>query len=290
MFIPSKVTDNKFLGDDYVANLFQVGSEQLVRAWLEGDWSVIDGAFFDCWSTDKHVLRPFTIPAEWTRFRSADWGSASPFSVGWWAIVGDDYDIAASVSEARRTLPRGALIRYREWYGASSPNTGLKLTAEQVADGIVSREKSDPKLVYGVIDPSAFKEDGGPSIGERINVVLQKAKLTGFREADNARVSQRGAMGGWDQLRARLVGDKERPLIYCFSTCMDSIRTIPALQHDRDKPEDLDTNTEDHAADDWRYGCMSRPYMRAAVKEEKKSPSGYAPMKSAAKPDDWKSF
>lgn len=40
MFIPSKVTDNKFLGDEYVANLFQVGSSQLVRAWLEGDWSV----------------------------------------------------------------------------------------------------------------------------------------------------------------------------------------------------------------------------------------------------------
>src|SRR6185312_7227400 len=37
IFIPSRVTDNRFLGDDYVANLYQVGSPELVRAWLEGD-------------------------------------------------------------------------------------------------------------------------------------------------------------------------------------------------------------------------------------------------------------
>jgi hypothetical protein len=62
-----------------------------------------------------------------------------------------------------------------------------------------------------------------------------------FRRADNARVPQRGAMGGWDQMRGRMLGESERPMIYCFSTCVDSIRTIPALQHDKDRPEDLDT-------------------------------------------------
>jgi hypothetical protein len=52
-------------------------------------------------------------------------------------------------------------------------------------------------------------------------------------------------MGGWDQLRARLVGDNEgRPMVVCFDTCLDSIRTIPALQHDAARPEDLDTDTE----------------------------------------------
>jgi hypothetical protein len=35
-------------------------------------------------------------------------------------------------------------------------------------------------------------------------------------------------MGGWDQLRARLVGDKEgRAMIVTFSTCADSIRAVP---------------------------------------------------------------
>jgi hypothetical protein len=68
-----------------------VGSDTLVRAWLEGDWTVIEGAYFDCWRYEQHVPEPFEVPAHWARFRSMDWGSAKPFSVGWWAIVGDDH-------------------------------------------------------------------------------------------------------------------------------------------------------------------------------------------------------
>src|SRR5262245_22818593 len=41
----------------------------------------------------------------------------------------------------------------------------------------------------------------------------------------------------------------------------DFIRTVPALQHDPDRPEDLNTAGEDHIADECRYACMSRPYI-----------------------------
>ncbi len=51
-------------------------------------------------------------------------------------------------------------------------------------------------------------------------------------------------------------------MIYFFSTCTDSIRTLPALQHDPVKAEDVDTEQEDHAPDEIRYACMSRPYVR----------------------------
>src|SRR5262249_33608614 len=61
IFIPSKVSDNKYLDDRYVASLYQVGSADLVRAWLEGDWSVIEGAFFDGWS-GKNIVAPFAVP------------------------------------------------------------------------------------------------------------------------------------------------------------------------------------------------------------------------------------
>ena len=253
VYIPSRVADNKFLGESYVSQLKASGSAQLVKAWLEGDWSVIDGAFFDCWDSSKHVIRPFEIPADWLRFRSADWGFARPFSVGWWAVVGDDYG----------SIPRGAIIRYREWYGAETPNVGLRLTAEAVAQGILAREKGD-KIAYGVLDPAAFAQDGGPSIAER----MMRVGVT-FRRADNKRVSQLGAIGGWDQMRNRMVGVDGVPMIYCFSTCTDSIRTIPALQHDADKPEDLDTDGEDHAGDEWRYACMSRPWTPAKAEAPK---------------------
>jgi hypothetical protein len=273
VYIPSRVADNKFLGESYVQQLKASGSEQLVKAWLEGDWNVIDGAFFDCWDTAKHVVRPFAIPEDWLRFRSADWGSARPFSVGWWAVAADDFEIArdshgaeqtSPFGDAVRIIPRGAIVRYREWYGRKGPNEGLKLTAEEVAQGILAKEQPGEKIAYSVLDPAAFAVDGGPSIAERM---MRVGAL--FRRADNKRVSQLGALGGWDQMRQRMKGEDGRPMIYCFSTCTDSIRTIPALQHDPDKPEDLDTDGEDHAADEWRYGCMSRPYQPMKATEKK---------------------
>lgn len=250
VFIPSKLPDNRFLGADYVANLHMSGSPELVRAWLEGDWNVVQGAFFPEFGP-QHIIAPQSLPDHWLRFRAMDWGSARPFCVGWYAV--SDGELSA--------FPRGALIKYREWYGSpGQPNVGLKMTAEQVADGIKERE-SRGEVSYGRADPSMFAQDGGPSLAERM-----MGRGIVFAPADNKRVAQRGAMGGWDQLRARLVGEDNRPMIYFFATCRDTIRTLPALQHDADKPEDLDTESEDHAADETRYACMSRPYIPAQAK------------------------
>lgn len=261
-YIPARLEDNPSMSDDdpgYEMRLEGLGSATLVKAMRWGDWDVIEGAFFDCWDPRRHVVRPFTVPDHWMRFRSGDWGSAKPFSFGWWAVVSDPYRAGDVL------LPRGCLVRYREWYGCQpgKPNTGLKLHAEEVGKGIWDREQIDPRMSYGVLDPAAFSEDGGPSIHERM--ADGSGGKVDFIRADNARVSGRGAMGGWDQMRARLVGDDEgNPMVVCFSTCVDSTRTIPALQHDPDRPEDLDSDMEDHAADEWRYGCMSRPWVKNA--------------------------
>ncbi len=47
--------------------------------------------------------------------------------------------------------------------------------------------------------------------------------------------------------------------MYVFSNCKAFIRTIPLMTYHRVRPEDLDTQKEDHAADEWRYLCMARP-------------------------------
>lgn len=264
LFVRSRLADNKILlGADpnYGERLNGLGNANLVRAWLEGDWNVIAGAFFPEFSTDVHVVRPMDLPSHWLRFRAADWGSAKPFAIGWFAVSD------GTLPE----FPRGALIQYREWYGMKPEqiNVGLKLTAEEVAEGIRSREQGDI-LSHGmsVLDPAAFANDGGPSIAERM--AREPYKVI-FRRADNKRVSQQGALGGWDQLRQRLKGD-DRPMIYFFSTCEHSIRTLPALQHDPDRAEDVDTDAEDHAGDMVRYACMARPWIKDVPKS---SPARY---------------
>lgn len=248
VFIPSKVQDNRILLQNdptYVLRLRQVGSDSLVRAWLTGDWDIVEGAFFDEFGS-QHILDSSEwlakIPRNAPRFRALDWGSAKPFSVGWYAV-----------SDGNWGLPRGALLKYREWYGAKGPNVGLKMDAVLVAQGIKEREQGD-LIKYGVADPSIFIRDGGPSIGE-----LMAMKGCMWLKADNKR------QPGWEQLRYRLVGVSGRPMIYFLDTCQDTIRTLPLLQHDERDPEDVDTEGEDHAGDETRYACMSRPWIPTEV-------------------------
>jgi hypothetical protein len=287
VFIPSRIQDNRLLlanDPGYINRLHLVGSDQLVQAWLDGDWNAIEGAFFDHWSL-RNIIDPIPIPKDWKRFRSGDWGFAKPFSIGWWAIVGDDTPVRPGL-----VLPRGAMLRYREWYGCKDdqPNVGLRLTAEEVGAGIKQRQDDAKEVIPdGVMDPSAFAEDGGPSIAERMG-----KSGAWFSRADNKRVAASGALGGWDMMRHRIKGESpDRPMIACFSTCIHSIRTIPSLQHDPDRPEDLDTEAEDHAADEWRYACMSRPWMPPIKDTTKpKNPSGYRTQQEYERPDDWKTY
>lgn len=255
VYIPSRVEHNQILlrqDPKYVNRLHLVGSPQLVKAWLEGDWNVIEGAFFPEFGT-QHVIRPFTIPEHWARIRAADWGSARPFSVGWYAVSDGSVD----------GIARGCLVKYREWYGIKDNqyNVGIKLTAEEVDAGVKFRDGKE-KILDAVMDPSAFAQDGGPSISERM-------PFSNWRRADNSRVQKQGALGGWDQLRQRLKGNEDGPLILFFSTCVHTIRTIPALQHDDLRAEDVDTESEDHAADETRYACMSRPITKDMPGEPK---------------------
>jgi hypothetical protein len=200
-YIPARLEDNPSMAADdpgYEARLEGLGSRALVQAMRWGDWDVVDGAFFDCWSHRRHVVAPFGVPEHWPRIRSGDWGSYAPFSFGWFAVVSEPYKTAEGI-----WLPRGCLVRYREYYGMQPgrPNVGLKLPAEQVGARLWELERNDPKIAYGVLDPSAFRSDGGPTIAQRITA--GSGGKVFFRPADNTRVPGRGAMGGWDQVRAR---------------------------------------------------------------------------------------
>jgi hypothetical protein len=270
-YIPAKLEDNPSMereDPNYRLRLRGLGSPALVKAMENGDWDVIEGAYFDCWDSKLHVIRPFQIPKHWLRFRSGDWGSARPFSFGWNAVASENF-----LTPDKVWIPKGAIVRFKEWYGCAIdkdgnkvPNKGLKLFAEAVGKGIRERDGTE-EMDYSVLDPACFAEDGGPSIASRLDC--------DFEPADNSRVAGRGAMGGWDQVRSRLVGEDfgepmgHRPMLYFFSTCEDSIRTIPALQHDPNRLEDIDSKMEDHAADDVRYGCMSEPYIKEPEQNSK---------------------
>jgi hypothetical protein len=248
VYIPAKVTDNKILtknDPNYITNLHMIGSKSLVKAWLDGDWDAVEGAFFDRFDKIRHVIRPFRIPQEWTRIRAFDWGYASPFCVLWGA-VSDGQPI--EIDGKYVCYPKDAVIIYREWYGATSANVGVRMENINIARGILEREKGE-KIHDMVADPAIWINSGGLSIGEQM---MNEGCF--FRKADNKRLS------GWQQVRQRLDGDNGAPMLYIFNNISALLRTLPLMQHDKTRPEDLDTTSEDHAIDTLRYLLMARPW------------------------------
>ncbi|MBQ9544094.1 MAG: phage terminase large subunit [Clostridia bacterium] len=97
-FIKSLVSDNPALAarDPLYRERLEALPEKLRRAWLDGDWDIFEGQFFEEFRdvpehyADRrftHVIDPFEVPSDWTLWRSYDFGYGKPFDVSWWAIV-----------------------------------------------------------------------------------------------------------------------------------------------------------------------------------------------------------
>ena len=257
VFIPATIYDNKNLIDadpDYLRRLESIADDSLRRAWLQGDWDVVAGSFFgDVWSTARNVIKPFNIPSGWYCFRSFDWGSSRPFSVLWIAISD------GNTAPDGKVYPRGAMIVFREWYGAkkgqngmTGPNEGLRLSSQKVAQGIIDREKIMREIMgvsihAGPADPAIYASSDGPSVADNM-----EGKGVRWLRADNSRVT------GWQQVRERIWQEGEEPMLYVFNNCTELLRTLPAAPHDEHIVDDIDTEFEDHALDALRYACMFR--------------------------------
>jgi len=270
-FIPALMQDNPIgMAEDpeYVTRTRGLLDPNLVKAMEAGDWNVLAGGFFPEFSRGRHVIKPLELPAEWSRFTMSDWGSAKPFWTGWGAVAQDDMRSTTSVGSPI-TIPRGSIIVYREWYGwdGKQRNVGVKIPATKWARGVIIRSSKET-IDYDVVDASMFDEDGGPSLAEAASKVRHGPRKLNLRPADKRRLP------GWDQIRMRLHGDEgdDRPLIYIFETCPELITTLESLQHDELKPEDADTDGEDHPPDGLRYGCMSRPRRKLEPRPEETGP------------------
>jgi PBSX family phage terminase large subunit len=247
-FIQALVTDNKALMEaqpEYIRSLEKL-PPKIKAAWLEGRWDVYEGQFFEDFFDrpdhylDRqytHVIEPFEIPDGWKIYRSFDWGYNKPFSCGWWAV---DYE--------------GVAYRILELYGCTkTANEGVKWTPPQVFAEIHKIETEHRwlkgKKIQGIADPAIWDAETGESIAD----TAAKHQVY-FTQGDNKRLA------GWMQVHYRMAFDENGyPMMYIFNNCKAFIRTIPLLQYDEHKVEDLDTDGEDHVADEVRYFLMSRP-------------------------------
>jgi len=264
-FIPARMDDNPDLMRDdpnYGDRLEGLGNKDLVRAYKEGDWDIVAGGIIDdLWNRDKHILPALIdVPSSWTIDRSFDWGSSKPFSVGWWAETDGTPAVFADGKE--RHFPRGTLIRLHEWYGWNGePNTGCKMLSVEIARGILKKEEMmrlKGRVKAGPADSSIYDDVDGKSIAGEMS-------LAGVRwEKANKKAGSR--VQGWELLRQRLTASlpdrPEDPGLYVTELCTHFIRTMPVLPRDKKKPDDVDSDAEDHIADEVRYRCLhERKYL-----------------------------
>lgn len=266
-FIPASVYDNPILmaaDPAYIARLESLPKTER-RRLLDGDWSIFDGQAFAELSQAVHGCEPFDIPDDWERFCVLDWGYSKPFSVGWYAV---DYD--------------GVLYRYREWYGCKpgEVDMGLRLTAQEVAQGILDMERMDrTKTKVRIADPSIYNRTAGmgnrrrETVGGSVAEDMQALGLHWLR-ADNDRIQ------GIQQVHKRFSCDEHvstdtgevtrSARFFVFNNCNGFWRTVPMLISDESNPEDVDTSMEDHCYDEVRYAAMYKP-VRPRRREQPKS-------------------
>ena len=249
-FISAKLWDNPYLASsgDYEAMLLSLPETQR-RQLLYGDWDIAEGAAFPEFNRSIHVVEPYRIPADWTRFRACDYGYGSWSAVLWFAVAPDE-----------------SLVVYRELYVT-------KVLAEDLAVMILNAEEGE-KIRYGVLDSSTWAKRGdtGPSIAERM--ILKGCK---WRPSDRSAGSR---VAGKNEFHRRLQIDEftGKPRMTIFNTCTNFIAQLPLIPLDKNNPDDIDVKyRSDHVYDAARYGIMSRPRSKSVFDFDDHHKQGYVP-------------
>ena len=237
LFIPSFVTDNKYLMErdpGYVKRLDALPEKER-KALKEGNWDIFDGQYFGEFDRKIHVIEPFEIPKEWDRYRTIDYG-LDMLACYWIAID-----------------PKGNEYVYKELYESN-------LIISDAAKRIIEVNGKDKiRYTYGPPDLWNRRNDTGKSAYDifRENGVV-------LRRSANNRVQ------GWYSVaeHLKIVDEKDEQTgevkqtakLRFFNTCLNIIRTLPTIQHDDKNPNDVAKEPHEltHGPDAIRGFCIER--------------------------------
>lgn len=247
IYIPSRVQDNQILlmrDPSYISRLHLVGSAQLVRAWLEGDFDAIEGQFFDTLSSQRHMIPNMPIPQHWQRYIGFDWGYHSPFSLTFTALSDGKLESGAEATTPDgHFISKGCAVVYKRI-------TGKQLDNADIAKTLIEFWGKKEKLPRIDCDPSIFGHQGGESVADQLSKAIQQ--LAGYtphlNPADNSRIS--GAV----QVRQRL--NASPPLLMFTEDARPIFNCLQNLPIAPNNSEDVDTKADDHDYDSLRYALM----------------------------------
>ncbi|MDE2135495.1 MAG: phage terminase large subunit [Alphaproteobacteria bacterium] len=255
VYAPSTFSENQFIDRDQYRDQLESScphDPELLRAWVEGDWTVSRGAYFASVLDEKrNAIDPWqAIPTRgwgmWENYLAHDFGSSAPSAT--YVVVKSP----GAEGPDGRWYPRDSLILVDELATnkPDRPNEGLGWTVPILAEEIVAMCKRWKIRPQGVADDACFAKTGHStgSIADeftRCGVYFRPAK-----KADR--------ITGWNMMRRLLqdAGKPDVPGLYVSRGCTYFWETVPYLGRDMKRVEDVDSQGPDHAADAVRYGCL----------------------------------
>lgn len=241
IYIPATVDDNPTLVDNdpgYVQFLEGLKSKdvELWKAWRLGDWSTFAGQFFKEWRTSLHIIPAFNpTPGDFI-VGGMDWGYTNPFS------------LHLSVIEKLIFGDKTEFYRARTFFEIYGTEKTPQAWSEDIVEELSYFKLTLRDISWIRADPAMFnkKSDGSKSIRDQFIDADEDWRI--MKPANNDR------LGGWSIMHNWLsIAPDGLPYWQVGNNCVDLIRTLPGLVHDETKVEDVDTDGEDHAADDERY-------------------------------------
>ena len=261
VFVPAKLTDNPHLHENdpqYINRLLALSNKQLIKALRDGIWDVFVGQAFDEWNREIHVVNHRTrLDPTWPRWASLDWGYSSPFALLYFTAS-----------------PNGHIYLYREAYGNAHYDDDAKYDESEDAATSRLRQHSEKfnegaRIAASRIAQKEFHFNINSGIRNLVvdyginqqhghdTTIGEQFKRVGWEiiEANKDRIAGKAAVHSWLQTIVPTTG---RPILQVFDTCINTIRTLPALVYNTRKgnPEDVDTESEDHCYDALRYAAM----------------------------------
>jgi len=236
LFIPSKVYDNTFLMNsdpEYVNRLEDLPDEER-KALLDGSWDLYEGQMFSEFSRDVHVIKE--VPKRdksWRIYFTMDYGL--DMTAGLFIAVDkhDRYYVLGEVYKSDLVISDACKL--------------IKTKQKEL-----NIDKVDEYLAPS--DLWARRQETGRSVADI------------FRENGiNLRKTSRDRIDGWAALKEAVKPfDDEQGIkiakLRIHESCVNLIRTLPALQYDERRPGDAATQPHEltHMPDALRYFCVYR--------------------------------
>ncbi len=241
--IQAPSTENVHLPDGYVDSMLNSWSEDRIKREVMGSWDAFQGQVYTEFERSKHVVKPFAIPKEWTRFVGLDHGYRNPACAIWCAM---DYD--------------GVCYAYREFYQSEWTIKEIVKGNEQIGPGLTELSRNE-KLEGIWVDPSTKADRGKES--DFTTYLEYLPKDLSLIPANNQ------VAPGIDRVK-ELFKDFDAqgtPRLQIFDTCVNLIEQLSSYKYEELTPgqemaknmKESPVKKDDHAVDALRYAIMSRP-------------------------------